>query len=146
MASEEDYDLAAALAAQAALTASRQPPANRPAGPRPPPFRTHRRSNATLGGTPSIAPATTLSTSVGKQPAFTESVVKSTLRVHNMPDKVPQPGPAKLTGSSNPDEWLQCALRNQYLPEFIMKKLCEICKEYLMEGNNHSHLTSGACD
>lgn len=52
-----------------------------------------------------------------------------------MPDKnVPQPGPAKLTLNSGPDEWLQCAIRNQYLPEFVMKKLCEICKEYLMEG------------
>ena len=52
-----------------------------------------------------------------------------------MPDKnVPLPGPAKLGLRSSPDEWLQCALRNQYLPEFVMKKLCEICKEYLMEG------------
>ena len=52
-----------------------------------------------------------------------------------MPDsKVPQPGPAKLTSNSGPDEWLQAALQNQYLPESIMKKLCEICKEILMEG------------
>lgn len=48
--------------------------------------------------------------------------------------KVPQPGPAKLTKTSGPDEWLKCALNNQYLPEAIMKKLCEICKELLMEG------------
>ena len=53
-----------------------------------------------------------------------------------MPDgkSVPQPGPAKLTKNSGPSEWLQCALRNQYLPESIMKKLCEINKELLMEG------------
>lgn len=52
-----------------------------------------------------------------------------------MPDpKVPQPGPAKLTKNSGPDEWLKAALNNQYLPEAIMKKLCEICKEMLMEG------------
>lgn len=52
-----------------------------------------------------------------------------------MPDpKVPQPGPAKLTMNSEPDEWLKAALNNQYLPETIMKKLCEICKELLMEG------------
>lgn len=49
-------------------------------------------------------------------------------------NKVPQPGPAKLTKNSSPDEWLKCALNNQYLPETIMKKLCEICKELLMEG------------
>ena len=49
-------------------------------------------------------------------------------------DKVPQPGPAKLTKNSGPDEWLKCALSNQYLPEAIMKKLCEMCKELLMEG------------
>lgn len=49
-------------------------------------------------------------------------------------NKVPQPGPAKLTRNSGPDEWLKCALNNQYLPEAIMKKLCEICKELLMEG------------
>lgn len=53
-----------------------------------------------------------------------------------MPDKkIPQPGPAKLTVHSGPDEWLQCALRNQHLPEHVMKRLCEMCKELLMEGN-----------
>jgi len=53
-----------------------------------------------------------------------------------MPDKkIPQPGPAKLTAHSGPDEWLQCALRNQHLPEHVMKRLCEMCKELLMEGN-----------
>ncbi|KAI4136844.1 MAG: hypothetical protein LQ341_005415 [Variospora aurantia] len=51
-------------------------------------------------------------------------------------NKVPQPGPAKLTKNSEPDEWLKCALNNQYLPEAIMKKLCEICKELLMEESN----------
>lgn len=52
-----------------------------------------------------------------------------------MPDpKVPQPGPAKLTKGSGPDEWLKAALNNQHLPEAIMKKLCEMCKELLMEG------------
>lgn len=48
--------------------------------------------------------------------------------------KVPQPGSAKLSKNSGPDEWLKCALNNQYLPEAIMKKLCEMCKELLMEG------------
>ncbi|KAL9578414.1 MAG: hypothetical protein Q9212_005733 [Teloschistes hypoglaucus] len=50
--------------------------------------------------------------------------------------KVPQPGPAKLSKNSGPDEWLKCALNNQYLPEAIMKKLCEMCKELLMEESN----------
>jgi len=50
--------------------------------------------------------------------------------------KLPKPGAARLskTGYSDVDEWLKCAFNNQYLPEAVMKKLCEICKEYLMEG------------
>ena len=54
-----------------------------------------------------------------------------------MPDgkkKIPKPGPAKLSKNADIDEWLQCAFNNQYLPEQVMKKLCEICKEFLMEG------------
>ena len=58
--------------------------------------------------------------------------------ISSMPDgkKVPKPGPAKLSknGFNDVDEWLKCAFKNQYLPEPVMKKLCEICKEYLMEG------------
>ena len=50
--------------------------------------------------------------------------------------KVPKPGPAKLSKNAGVDEWLQKALNNQYLPEPVMKKLCEICKEYLMEGKH----------
>ncbi len=57
-------------------------------------------------------------------------------------NKVPQPGPAKLSKSSGPDEWLKCALNNQYLPEAIMKKLCEICKELLMEESNIQPVTT----
>lgn len=48
--------------------------------------------------------------------------------------KLPKPGPAKLSKNAGVDEWLKCAFNNQYLPEPVMKKLCEICKEYLMEG------------
>lgn len=53
-----------------------------------------------------------------------------------MPDakKVPKPGPAKLSKNAGVDEWLEKALQNKYLPESVMKKLCEIVKEYLMEG------------
>lgn len=61
-----------------------------------------------------------------------------------MPDgkdlKVPKPGPAKLSKNASIDEWLQKALNNQYLPEQVMKKLCEICKEYLMEGRIEGRL------
>ena len=52
--------------------------------------------------------------------------------------KVPKPGPAKLSKNAGVDEWLEKALNNQYLPESVMKKLCEICKEYLMEGKHSS--------
>ena len=52
-------------------------------------------------------------------------------------EKVPKPGRAKLSPNSTPDEWLKCALNNQYLPEAIMKKLCEMCKELLMEGGSN---------
>lgn len=53
--------------------------------------------------------------------------------------KLPKPGPAKLSknGYNDVNEWLKCAFNNQYLPESVMKKLCEICKEYLMEGEFH---------
>ncbi|MDI1486633.1 MAG: sporulation-induced protein [Ramalina farinacea] len=47
--------------------------------------------------------------------------------------KVPKPGPAKLSKNADVDEWLEKAMQNKYLPEGVMKKLCEICKEYLME-------------
>ncbi|KAG8527736.1 uncharacterized protein KY384_007890 [Bacidia gigantensis] len=48
--------------------------------------------------------------------------------------KIPKPGPAKLSQNASVDEWLEKAMQNKYLPEAVMKKLCEICKEYLMEG------------
>ncbi|KAL9125589.1 MAG: hypothetical protein Q9217_005229 [Psora testacea] len=50
--------------------------------------------------------------------------------------KVPKPGPAKLSKNAGVDEWLEKAMQNKYLPEPVMKKLCEICKEYLMEESN----------
>ncbi|KAF6228885.1 hypothetical protein HO133_006997 [Letharia lupina] len=50
--------------------------------------------------------------------------------------KPPRPGPARLTKNADVDEWLKCAFNNQYLPEATMKKLCEICKELLMEESN----------
>ena len=53
--------------------------------------------------------------------------------------KLPKPGPAKLSKNAGVDEWLKCAFNNQYLPESVMKKLCEICKEFLMEGKSSKY-------
>jgi hypothetical protein len=48
--------------------------------------------------------------------------------------EVPQPGPARLAKGAGPDEWLEQAKQCKYLPEADMKRLCEIVKECLMEG------------
>ena len=50
---------------------------------------------------------------------------------------VPQPGPARLSKGAGPDEWLAAAKECKYLPEADMKRLCEIVKECLMEGESH---------
>lgn len=47
---------------------------------------------------------------------------------------VPRPGPAKLTPGAGLDEWLEEAKQCHYLPEAVMKQLCEMVKEVLMEG------------
>jgi hypothetical protein len=47
---------------------------------------------------------------------------------------VPKPGPAKLSPRAGLDEWLAEAKQCHYLPEAIMKQLCEMVKECLMEG------------
>ena len=49
-------------------------------------------------------------------------------------DTVPVPGPAKLKRHAGPDEWLEAAKDCKYLSEQHMKELCEIVKEYMMEG------------
>ncbi|XDG03510.1 hypothetical protein ABKA04_003125 [Annulohypoxylon sp. FPYF3050] len=49
---------------------------------------------------------------------------------------VPKPGPAKLTPGSGLDEWLEQAKQCRYLPEPVMKELCEMVKEVLMEESN----------
>lgn len=50
--------------------------------------------------------------------------------------KVPQPGPAKLKRNAGPDEWLEAAKDCKYLSEAHMKQLCEMVKEYMMEGEH----------
>jgi serine/threonine-protein phosphatase PP1-1 len=47
---------------------------------------------------------------------------------------VPKPGPAKLTRNAGLEEWLEQAKQCKYLPEPVMKQLCEMVKECLMEG------------
>ena len=49
-------------------------------------------------------------------------------------EPVPQPGPARISPGGGPDEWLEAAKQCKYLPEPDIKRLCEIVKEYLMEG------------
>lgn len=49
-------------------------------------------------------------------------------------ETVPQPGPARISPGGGPDEWLEAAKQCKYLPEPDIKRLCEIVKEYLMEG------------
>lgn len=49
---------------------------------------------------------------------------------------VPKPGPAKLRPNAGLDEWLEEAKQCHYLPEAVMKQLCEIVKEVLMEGTH----------
>lgn len=51
---------------------------------------------------------------------------------------VPKPGPAKLTKGAGLPEWLAEAKQCHYLPEDVMKQLCELVKEHLMEGKSPS--------
>ncbi|KAK0748510.1 Metallo-dependent phosphatase-like protein [Apiosordaria backusii] len=48
----------------------------------------------------------------------------------------PKPGPAKLRPGAGLDEWLEEAKQCHYLPEPVMKQLCEMVKEVLMEESN----------
>lgn len=47
---------------------------------------------------------------------------------------IPKPGPASLRPGAGLDEWLEEAKQCHYLPEAVMKQLCEMVKEVLMEG------------
>ncbi|RKU43348.1 sporulation-induced protein [Coniochaeta pulveracea] len=49
---------------------------------------------------------------------------------------VPKPGPANLRPGAGLDDWLEEAKQCHYLPESVMKQLCEIVKEVLMEESN----------
>ena len=56
------------------------------------------------------------------------------LQAANMDSKVPKPGPARLGPNAGLEEWLEEAKQCHYLPENVMKQLCEIVKACLMEG------------
>lgn len=58
---------------------------------------------------------------------------------------VPKPGPANLTPGAGLDEWLEEAKQCHYLPESVMKQLCEMVKEVLMEGLSPCLLYDGLC-
>ncbi|PSR76941.1 serine/threonine-protein phosphatase ppe1 [Coniella lustricola] len=49
---------------------------------------------------------------------------------------IPKPGPATLRPGAGLDEWLEEAKQCHYLPEAVMKQLCEMVKEVLMEESN----------
>lgn len=49
---------------------------------------------------------------------------------------IPKPGPANLRPGAGLDEWLEEAKQCHYLPEAVMKQLCEMVKEVLMEESN----------
>jgi hypothetical protein len=52
---------------------------------------------------------------------------------------VPKPGPAKLPPKAGLEDWLAEAKQCHYLPEAVMKQLCEMVKECLMEGESRVH-------
>jgi hypothetical protein len=58
---------------------------------------------------------------------------------------VPKPGPATLTPGAGLDEWLEEAKQCHYLPESVMKQLCEMVKEVLMEGSSPCLPHDGFC-
>ncbi|KAI1005058.1 Serine/threonine-protein phosphatase [Podosphaera aphanis] len=55
---------------------------------------------------------------------------------------IPRPGPAKLSSNAGLDEWLAEAKQCHYLPENVMKQLCEMVKECLMEESNIQPVTT----
>ncbi|SZF02843.1 unnamed protein product [Blumeria hordei] len=55
---------------------------------------------------------------------------------------VPKPGPAHLSGNAGLSEWLEEAKQCRYLPEYVMKQLCEMVKECLMEESNIQPVTT----
>lgn len=62
-------------------------------------------------------------------------------RTSKMPNpSVPKPGPANLTKNAGLEQWLEEAKQCHYLPEAVMKQLCEMVKECLMEGMRYHYI------
>lgn len=110
---------------EADLSARRGRSTSRPSPSHPsesqPRARSHRRSHSRISNSANNNP-------LGPRPL-------PPLPKEKMPaSNVPKPGPAKLTRNADLQEWLEQALLCRYLPEPIMKQLCERVKECLMEG------------
>lgn len=79
----------------------------------------------------------------GRPPRSSVTITKNFLAWNfpvtlQMAPPVPQPGPARLKRSAGPDEWLEAARNCKYLSEHHMKQLCEIVKEFMMEGQSEA--------
>ena len=119
----------------------------------PLPARTRNRSSSIRGRVPvqvvtsvPAAPAAPRVTVRERSSNFREDFTASSVPPPNMPrPKIPKPGPAKLKLTSTRQEWLQCALRCQWLPEPLMKQLCEDAKGILMEGKNPVPIMAYQC-
>ena len=99
----------------------------------------HRRTHSIHGSalptfgfpTPSVGATQPLRTPpTFKDPAATFFPFRKMVPAAN----VPKPGPAKLSKGAGLEEWLHEAKQCHYLPEYVMKQLCEMVKECLMEG------------
>jgi hypothetical protein len=86
------------------------------------------------------APAKYTSSSINKSRPLPPIPIKK------MPNpNVPKPGPAKLSKNASLAEWLEEAKQCHYLPEAVMKQLCEMVKECLMEGMSSRSLCDDLC-
>lgn len=53
--------------------------------------------------------------------------------------KVPISAEASVSKGGGVDEWLETAKKCKFLPEADMKRLCDLVKEFLMEGKARAH-------
>lgn len=79
-------------------------------------------------------PAMAPSDSEASSGSSTSGVCSETASPPPLP-KIPMGGgEANVSKGGGVDEWLEMAKKCKYLPEADMKRLCELVKEYLMEG------------
>lgn len=98
-----------------------------------------------LGALVRVDPAPSACALVDSLPISDSSKLPAALQKTGNPAmaNVPKPGPANLTPGAGLDEWLEEAKQCHYLPESVMKQLCEMVKEVLMEGSLHCLLHEG---